>query len=192
MKLIEALLYARRHHDALHHNRQAIIGVAHTPNDEDATFYITELRYSPEVVASEDTPAQASFYKVLMEGGVPLRGEFIEAMHTHHSAFALAREVPAFAADIDYQVCKLKGYHFGGLIHDGLQLIFPNLPSLEGLECRQDDNPYPDTLYDIHTGDAVPDFSLADYTSYAARLVAKGNSQYVPPVNEPTTEPFYL
>lgn len=191
MKLLEALNYVNHHHESLKIDKKCVIGVAHTPNDPDATFYIVELAFHPAVEATKSELASESYYKVLMEGGIPLRGEFVEDFYSEKTALALGRVLPAFAREIEYQVCTLSNYHFDGMIEDGLHTIFPNLPSLLNIErddAGEADSP---TLYSSITGDAIADFNLDDYNSYAVKLINKANGQYEPPT-EPPRELFYL
>lgn len=192
MKLMEALNYVRRNHEALRLNGECVIGVAHTPDDADALFYIVELGFHPAQEAGENQLAADSYYKVLMEGGVPLQGEFIEVFNTNHSIHALARDLPVFAGAISYQTCKLKDYHFGGMIEDGLHSIFPNLPSLTGIERDNTDDAESAVLYYSESGDPVADFNFTDYNSYAVALINKANGQYAPPAPKAERELFYL
>lgn len=167
MKLLAALTYIKRNHEALKEDGRRVIGVAHTPNDEQALYYIVEPK----------------LHQVVMKGGFPLNDKVVESTISHHSLSMLVTLIPDFALDIDYQVCSLNADPFIGRIENGLHSIFPNLPSLDGVCLHEDDSAKSETLYDSNTGNIIPayDLSLSSYNMLAARFIAKGNGQSIEP-----------
>ena len=167
MNLSDALIYIKRNHEALKENDRRVIGVAHTPNDEHALYYIIEPK----------------LHQVIMKGGFPLNDKVVESTISHHSLSMLVTLVPDFTLDVDYQVCSLNADPFVGRIENGLKTIFPNLPSLDNVCLHEGDIAGSEALYNSNTGNIIPSYelSLSSYNMLAARFIAKGNSQSIEP-----------
>lgn len=128
MELREALTYLREHHQSLLNTDASILGVAYTPDDSEADFYIIELSLDEETKAEKDF----DYYNVHLEGGNISNSEGVEDYLGAEDINNLIEELPDFAENIQYQVYQLENCPFGYESSFALKNIFPSLPDPDG------------------------------------------------------------
>lgn len=124
MNLKEALAYLISHEEEINQTGQQVLGVAYTPDDGDADFYIIEL--------SLDTMefSEKGIYNLnaSLEGGRLNSFEGVEDHFGDESIDGLIAQLPEFAQTIQYKVYELEESPFGLESSFALQTIFPELP----------------------------------------------------------------
>ncbi|MCK4087738.1 hypothetical protein HCY58_11840 [Acinetobacter radioresistens] len=148
MDLKEAFTYLSENYQALIKTNATVLGVAYTPDDSDAEFYIIELSLDQEAKEEEGI----DYYIVHLEGGNLLSSEGVEDHFGNEDIDSLIQELPEFTQNIQYQVYQLENSPFGNESSFALKTIFPELPD-------------PD------------DFELTTFKSEAITLITKLNKQ---------------
>lgn len=124
VELREALAYLREHHQSLLNTDASVLGVAYTPDDGEADFYIIELSLDEEAKVEEGV----DYYNVHLEGGNISSSEGIEDYLGDEDIDNLIEELPEFTEKIQYQVYQLENSPFGYESSFALKNIFPSLP----------------------------------------------------------------
>lgn len=124
MEFRQALTYLISHEDEINNTGQQILGVAYTPDDGDADFYIVELSLDTTVFAEKGM----YYFNASIEGGRLLSSEGVEEYFGDENIDGLVQQLPEFAQTIQYMVYKLEDSPFGLASAFALQILFPELP----------------------------------------------------------------
>ena len=129
MELREALVYLNENYQKLINTGASILGVAYTPEDHDADFYVVELSLDVD----EKVEKGISYYTIYLEGG-DIPGDFAGVEESFHDEDinALIKELPDFVKNINYQVYQLEESILGYESAYALKGIFPGLPDHDG------------------------------------------------------------
>lgn len=124
MDIIQAFKHLSENFDALLTKNSKILGVAHTPNDPEAEFYIIELSLDEDAKKEENI----NYFNVYLEGGnIPGNSGF-DDQYNDENIENLMSEIPEFAKNISYQIIELDNCIFGIESIYALKSIFPSLP----------------------------------------------------------------
>ncbi len=132
MNINEAIEYARKNHEHLESTKSCIVGVAYTPTDGEASFYMITISLNEEDKNEEGI----EFFDVLIEGGdIPDRRVGIEDSIGNDDIKELLNELPVFAIDLNYQVYNgIDGsYHWTQSAY-ALKKLFPELPDPDSFD----------------------------------------------------------
>lgn len=129
MELKEALAYLVSHEEEISQTDKQILGVAYTPDDGDADFYIIELSLDTTEIYDKDI----KYFNATLEGGRLNSFEGVEEHFGNETIDGLIEELPEFAQTIQYKVYELEESPFGLESAYALQTIFPDLPDPD--EC---------------------------------------------------------
>ena len=126
-----------------------LIGVAYTPMDGEADFYIIELSLD------EDERIQGNnYYCVHLEGGNIASSQGIEDFFGNDNIDELIKILPEFATQIQYKFYKLNSDYSNNTTEYALKSIFPELPD----------------------PDSFNDFFLHEFKYQAISLISKLNN----------------
>lgn len=124
MNLKEALAYLTSHENEINQNGQQILGVAYTPDDSCADFYLVELSLDTTEFAENGN----FYFNVTVDGGRLNSFEGVEDHFSDENIEALIKQLPEFAQTIQYKVYELEESPFGLESAFALHTIFPTLP----------------------------------------------------------------
>lgn len=124
MELKEALAFLVSHEEKINSTGQQVLGVAYTPDDSDADFYIIELSLDTTVYAEKGN----YYFNASVEGGRLNSFEGVEDHFGDEHIDGLVEQLPEFAQTVQYKVYELDESPFGLESAFALQTIFPELP----------------------------------------------------------------
>nr|WP_314367267.1 hypothetical protein [uncultured Acinetobacter sp.] len=123
MNINEAFEYLQENIQNFQNDDKKIIGIAYTPFDSDADFYVIDLSIeSPEYV--EDGLS----FIVSIEGGNISSSNGVDDYFCGEDITDLICELPEFAKECNYQIYTLENSPFGLQSEYALKCIFPQLP----------------------------------------------------------------
>ena len=129
MNITEALKYVQHNHQYLNEKESKVIGVAYTPINEEAEFYIIDVSLDQEAKEVDGI----DYFSIYIEGGhIPSRGFGLEDSMAGEDIAQLVIDTPPFARNIRYRVYEGIGNSYLGMESDyALKKLLPQLPDLE-------------------------------------------------------------
>lgn len=155
MNLKEALAYLTSHEEEINQTGQQVIGVAHTPDDGDADFYIIELSLDTTEFAENGIYN----FNVTMDGGRLNSFEGVEDHFSDENIEALIEQLPEFAQTIQYKVYELEESPLGLESAFALRTIFPELPDPDDCDTAYFKAEAIKLLSEVNTTDSKPLYS---------------------------------
>lgn len=126
MNLRDAFAYLSEHYQTLQESDGRILGVAFTPEDNEAEFYFVELSLDDDAKSDDNI----DYFSVHLAGGKLSNSEGVgvEDFLGDENIDSLLSELPKFAEALNYQV-----YHLEDCVMDvessiALKTVFPSLP----------------------------------------------------------------
>lgn len=116
MNLNKALNYVYENHEAMIEKGESILGVAYTPDESEADFYIAELSLGDD-----------KDYLIHLGGGYIGSSSGVEDFFSGDNIEDLLKETPNFMSNIQYFLSK-EGECIYDISEYALKQIFPELP----------------------------------------------------------------
>lgn len=140
MNFETALAYVKENHAALEQSGSKVLGVVHTPDDEEVEFYILDLEYQPaeeriySARSTDDNGDMCGHYHCFLQGGSIPETYSIEGFYSGNTPSRLSKEIDGLADKMNYKIYEGAKALSGLMIAYALSELFPDLPCPDDME----------------------------------------------------------